>query len=169
MTRYQCVRRTLRGLRTRSHDERFRICHVSIQGTHIHAIVEAASKAALSRGMQAFQISLAKQLNSALGRHGTVFADRYHMRVLRTPREVRNAIAYLVNNWRHHGEDRLFPGRAVDPYSTGGHFDGWLDPPTIPIGERGDLAICPPRSWLLRTGWKRHGLVETTEVPGPRR
>jgi REP element-mobilizing transposase RayT len=165
---YQCVRRALRALASRSKDRRFRICHVSIQGTHIHAIVEADSKPALSRGMQGFQISLAKHLNAELGRTGRVFADRYHMRVLRTPREVRNAIAYAINNWRHHGEDRAFPGRAVDPYSTGGHFDGWLDPPSIPIAERGDLTTSPPRTWLLRAGWKRRGLIATTEIPGPR-
>jgi hypothetical protein len=166
---YQCVRRALRGLLTRSAvPERFRICHLSIQGTHIHAIVEAGSTAALSRGMQGFQISLAKQLNAALDRSGRVFVDRFHMRVLRTPREVRNAIAYLVNNWRHHGEDRDFPGRAIDPYATGGHFDGWLDPPDLPSEDRGQLTTCPPRTWLLRTGWKRHGLIATTEVPGPR-
>jgi REP element-mobilizing transposase RayT len=164
---YQCVRRTLRAMASRS-DEGFRVCHVSIQGTHIHAIVEASSKVALSRGMQGFQISLAKHLNGALERSGRVFSDRYHMRVLRTPREVRNAVAYVVNNWLHHGEHRAFPGRPIDPYASGGHFDGWLDPPSIPIGERGQLATCAPRTWLLRAGWRRHGLIATTEVPGPR-
>jgi hypothetical protein len=164
---YQCVRRALRTLASRS-DRGFRICHVSIQGTHIHAVAEADSKSALSRGMQAFQISLAKHLNAALERSGRVFSDRYHMRVLRTPREVRNAIAYVVNNWRHHGEDRVFPGRAVDPYATGGHFDGWLDPPAIPSSERGLLPSGPPQTWLLGTGWRRHGLIATAEVPGSR-
>jgi REP element-mobilizing transposase RayT len=162
---YQCVRRALARVRK---DERFRICHVSIQGSHIHAIAEAESKAALSRGMQGFQISLAKQLNAALERSGQVFIDRYHVRVLRTPREVRSCIAYVLCNWRHHGEDRLFPERAVDPYTTGGRFDGWADPPDIPIAERGELETSSARTWLLRTGWKRHGLIATTEVPGPR-
>jgi hypothetical protein len=164
---YQCVRRALRTVASRAM-ERFRICHVSIQGTHIHAIAEADSKAALSRGLQGFQISLAKHLNAALERHGRVFVDRYHLHVLRTPREVRNAIAYVLNNWRHHNEHRAFPGRTVDPYATGGHFDGWLDPPSIPIAERGQLITSPPRTWLLNTGWKRHGLIATTEVPGAR-
>jgi hypothetical protein len=166
---YQCVRRALRGVATRSQPEgRFRICHVSIQGTHIHAIAEADSNAALSRGMQGFQISLAKQLNAASERSGQVFVDRYHMRVLRTPREVRSCIAYVLNNWRHHGAHRDFPERAVDPYTTGGHFDGWADPPDIPTDERGQLTTGTPRTWLLRAGWRRHGLIATTEVPGPR-
>jgi hypothetical protein len=165
---YQCVRRALRRTKAARAQDGFRICHVSIQGSHIHVIAEADSKAALSRGMQGFQISLAKHLNAALDRSGRVFSDRYHMRVLRTPREVRNAVAYCLNNWRHHGEHRAFPGRPVDPYTTGGHFDGWLGPPSIPIAERGDLATSPPRTWMLRSGWKRHGLIATTEVPGRR-
>jgi hypothetical protein len=81
---------------------------------------------------------------------------------------VRNCIAYTLNNWRHHGDDRDFPGRAVDPYTTGGYFDGWLDPPDIPVAERGQLTTHAPRTWLLRAGWKRHGLIATTEVPGAR-
>jgi REP element-mobilizing transposase RayT len=164
---YQCVRRALRSVSSRTQDQ-FRICHASIQGSHIHTIVEAASKAALSRGMQGFKISLAKHLNAALGRRGPVFSDRYHMRILRTPREVRNAIAYVIGNWRHHREDRVFPERAIDPYSTGGYFDGWRDPPLLAERERGQLVPHGPRTWLLSTGWKRHGLIDTAEVPGAR-
>jgi REP element-mobilizing transposase RayT len=160
---YQCVRATLGR---KPQEDGFRICQVSIQGTHIHLIAEAENNDLLSRGMQGFEISLAKRLNTALGRNGEVFPDRFHMRVLRTPREVRNAVAYVLGNWRHHGEDRVFPGRAVDPYSSGAAFDGWRDPPELPAHERGQLSIQPARSWLLRVGWRRHGLITTTEVPG---
>jgi REP element-mobilizing transposase RayT len=166
---YQCVRRALRRSQGESRSAgRFRVCHLSIQGNHIHLIVEAESQAVLSRGMQGLQISIAKHINNALDRAGRVFADRFHMRVLRTPREVRAALAYLLNNWRHHGENRLFPGRALDPYATGSRFDGWLDPPPIPIAEREQLATWEPRTWLLSAGWKRHGLIATREIPGSR-
>jgi REP element-mobilizing transposase RayT len=43
----------------------FRIVHVSIQRDHVHLLVEADHKLALSRGMQSFQISAAKHLNRA--------------------------------------------------------------------------------------------------------
>jgi SAM-dependent methyltransferase len=29
------------------------------------------------------------------------------------------------------------------------------------------LVVWPPRTWLLREGWRRHGLVRFDEVPGP--
>src|SRR5262249_33830721 len=65
--------------------ERFRIVHVSVQRTHIHMLVEAENKLALARGMQGFQISAARNINTLLGadkfrrRRGSVFADRYHL------------------------------------------------------------------------------------------
>ena len=43
----------------------FRIIHISIQRTHIHMLVEADNKLAMSRGMQSFLISAAKHINRA--------------------------------------------------------------------------------------------------------
>lgn len=83
----------------------FRICHVSIQGNHLHLIVEADDERALARGMQAFQISCARHLNAEISRAtgrprtGTVFVDRYHAEPLETPRQVHNALAYVLNNF----------------------------------------------------------------------
>lgn len=79
----------------------FRIVHLSIQRTHIHLIVEAASRKALWKGMEAFSISAARQINASTGcKHGQVFADRYHARALTSPRQVRNCIASVLNNER---------------------------------------------------------------------
>jgi REP element-mobilizing transposase RayT len=47
--------------------ERFRIVHISLQRDHVHMLVEAEHKAALARGMQGFQISAARNINTALG------------------------------------------------------------------------------------------------------
>ncbi|HEY5935435.1 MAG TPA: transposase [Kofleriaceae bacterium] len=86
---------------TTARREDFRIIHASVQGDHIHMMVEAADKDAISRGMRGFQISTAMHLNSAISRRtgvvrrGTVFPDRYHMRVLTSPRAVRHALAYV--------------------------------------------------------------------------
>jgi len=156
-----------------------RIIHVSIQGTHVHLIVEARGRMALARGMQAFQISAAKHVNAAITkrtgtrRRGRVFCDRYHARSLRTPRQVRNALAYVLNNWRHHGEDRGRRTKAwkVDPFSTGWSFDGWKERAAAvgtfqpPPGYEA-LVVWRARSWLLREGWRRHGRVSVFEVPG---
>ena len=152
-----------------------RIVHASIQNTHIHLIVEAESRLALARGMQGFQISAAKWINRAVSkrtgvrRRGSVFSDRYFGEVLRSPRQVRSALAYVLNNWRKHREDR---GSAlVDKFSTGALFDGWRDRhaygPFSPPAGYDPLIVWDPRTWLLRTGWRRHGLVAFAERPSP--
>jgi putative transposase len=160
------------------HEDVFHIVHVSIQRTHIHMLVEAVDRLALAKGMQAFTISAAKHINAFVGtktgerRRGSVFTDRYHPRNLTTPREVRNCIAYVLNNWRHHGEHRkqLRNRWKIDPYSTALAFDGWKERDErgcfkLPDGYRG-MIVWFPKSWLLRVGWRRHGLVSITETPG---
>ena len=151
-----------------------RIVHISIQREHIHLLVEAENKQALSRGMQGFKISAAKQINRTLGagrrrRRGSVFADRYHSEAITTPRRARHALAYVLNNWRKHGEDR---GRAynTDPYSSGCSFTGWkaFDGKQlmwqVPDGYH-PLIVWLPQTWLLREGWKRYGPIGFREVP----
>jgi len=107
-------------------------------------------------------------------RKGQVFIDRFHMRILKTPREVRNAVAYVLNNWRRHEEDRANHAKAwkVDPFSNGWQFAGWKErqgewlayrtPPTYE-----SLITWFPRTWLLREGWRKHGLISIHEIPGP--
>src|SRR5688572_21520111 len=74
-----------------------RLIHFSTQSNHIHMIVEAENKKALSRFMAGLKIRIARAINRAMGRSGRVFADRYHPRILRTPTQVRNAIRYVMN------------------------------------------------------------------------
>jgi hypothetical protein len=126
-------------------------------------IVEATHRRSLSRGMQGLSIRMSKGLNKALGRpRGTVFTDRYHAEQLRKPKQVRNAMAYVLNNRRRHLDKlgRAQPGPTwVDPFGSGesvGKVFRATGPP--PCAE--------PRTWLARTGWKRYGLVRTDEVPG---
>lgn len=83
-----------------------RITHFSIQGNHVHLIVEAAGTAALSNAVRSLSIRLAKRLNRMMGRQGPVFEDRFHAHVLRTPAEVRNALRYVVGNFASHAARR---------------------------------------------------------------
>jgi REP element-mobilizing transposase RayT len=69
----------------------FRVVHCSVQGNHIHLIAEAENRVSLSRGMKGLEVRIARGVNEATGRSGALFAERYHARVLRNPREVRNA------------------------------------------------------------------------------
>ena len=170
-TLYKAVQRAMQcSLGWSRHRGRMRICQLSIQGRHLHLIVEAEDKTALSRGMQGFKISCAKQINSLLTdldgrpRHGPVFSDRYHARALTTPLEVKRALRYVLCNWRHHGES--IPGVRLDPYATGCTFDGWCDG-LRPTASADDwLMTWIARTWLLREGWRRHGLLDPWETPG---
>ena len=143
--------------------EGFRVVHYSIQSDHIHLVVEADDSGSLGRGMQGLGIRIARRLNAALGRTGRLFGDRYHARVLRTPKEVRVVLNYVLNNAMLHA--RRAGGTAptfVDPYSSGRFFDGWRDVEHVPHVAPGSLrTVARPRSWLLRVGWRRHGLLST--------
>jgi REP element-mobilizing transposase RayT len=159
--------------------EQFRISHLSIQHDHIHMLVEAESTEALTKGMQGFQISAARHINTALRvgarrRRGSVFADRYHVVVIRSPKQARHVLAYVMNNWRKHGEDRhgLPSTWVVDPFSSAVSFPGWKElegqaPWTLRPGYQ-PLVVTTPRSWLLCVGWKRHGAISVREVPSQR-
>jgi REP element-mobilizing transposase RayT len=148
-----------------------RICEYSIQDNHLHLICEAAGADSLARGMQGFTSSVARRLNRLRGRRGRVFADRYHAHVLRTPREVRHALTYVLSNWRRHRADTNHGSWPVDPYSSALWFDGWGGSPTAAIRNLPEWrALEPPHAhatgWLLTTGWRRDGLLCAHDVPG---
>src|SRR5664279_1524886 len=149
----------------------FHIVHLSIQRSHIHLIVEASDRMALARGMQAFGISAARHINAATGHRGSVFNDRYFPRVLKTPTQVRNCLAYVLNNWKHHGEtaDSLRRPWPIDPYSTASMFDGWKELDgrriVVPSGYDGPM-VWWPKTWLLGAGWRQRGLISMHFVPG---
>ena len=106
----------LKAARLETADEDFRIVHYSLQSNHLHLIVEASHNAALSQGMKRFNVLLAKRWNKLWRRKGRVFADRYHLHVLRTPNEARNALVYVLNNARKHD---AWSARRPDVYSSG--------------------------------------------------
>ncbi|HEY4116992.1 MAG TPA: transposase [Byssovorax sp.] len=143
-----------------------RLVHWSAQRDHLHLIVEPESEKALSRGVQGLCIRLAKSINRAFGRRGRVFADRYHGVPLRSPRQTRNALAYVLLNGRHHAAARgEAPSPGLDACSSSPCFEGWTTarPPTQGPWS---ATVRPASTWLLHTGWRRHGLVDPFEVPG---
>ena len=151
----------------------FRLVHYSLQGNHAHLLVEADDQRALGRGMKAIGARIARAVNRIAGRTGRVLADRYHARPLSTPREVRNALRYVLLNARHHMANsarRL--GALLDPASSARWFDGWKaaegttpSATEAPAG-RGSTPVARARSWLLSVGWRRHGLIDPADVPG---
>jgi REP element-mobilizing transposase RayT len=148
----------------------FRVPHTSIQHNHLHFLVEADDKAALSHGMRSLTITAALAINRACGRRGRVFEYRYSAKPITNPRQMRNALAYVLNNWRRHKEDLRSPaaGRSrLDPYSTAIRFDGWRETPQLAVCDDYEpLPAAEPITWLLRVGWRRHGLISAYAVPG---
>jgi hypothetical protein len=138
----------------------------SVQDHHLHLIVEAADAVALSRGIQGLAVRIARAVNRALGRRGRVFTDRYFSRILKTPREVRNGLAYVLNNTRRHASQRgeRLAWNWIDDRSSGRYFDGWSEARPLPDDE---CPVAAPHTWLLTKGWRRHGLVRVNEIPGP--
>jgi predicted acetyltransferase len=112
--------RSLAALRARSS---FRVVEYSIQSNQVHFVIEADGASELGRGMKALGVRFARVVNGVFERRGTVLRDRYHLKILRTPREVRNALAYVLQNVRKHRAQRgLATPPAIDPASSGRWF-----------------------------------------------
>lgn len=165
---YTQVNRVLRVFLGR---EDFRVCHVSIQDNHLHMLVEAGDRFVLSRCMKSFSIRLQRALRARYG--CTLFSHRYHAVQIKTARQARSALAYVLNNWRRHRLDWDERGRRstakLDEMSSAISFHGWrgyrFD---VPAGYV-PLAVSAPRTWLLTAGWRDCGLIDPFEVPGPLR
>src|SRR5579883_421584 len=129
-----------------------RLSEFSVQTNHLHLIVEAQDKQALARGLQGLSIRVAKAVNRASGgRRGTVFSDRYHAHLLKTPSEVRNALVYVRRNFQKHMKEntgRVFPPTWHDPFSSASDEAIW--DVELQNGEMvGMLVIARPTTWLL--------------------
>ncbi|MCA1825780.1 MAG: transposase [Myxococcales bacterium] len=122
-----------------------RIVHYSIQGNHLHLLVEAEDREALGKGMQGLAIRIAKTLNRLFNHGGRVWADRYYAHVLRTRREVANALRYVLGNFARHARQRgERVAKFVDAFSSI-RFLGF-------VGS--DAPVAAPRTWLLGVGWR---------------
>jgi REP element-mobilizing transposase RayT len=118
-----------------------RVVQFSIQGNHIHLLVEAPEHEALAKAMKGLSVRFAKGLNRMMGRAGRVLADRYHAHVLATPSEVRRAMDYIRNNARKHAAQwgGRYPASYVDRFSS----------------DAKNIALPPATTWLVREGWRR--------------
>ena len=159
--RSQHVVRTVLGALPDSGGQRFRIAHYSVQDNHLHLLVEAESKSTLSTGMRGLMVRIARRINKLLFRRGRFWADRWHGHTLKSPREVRNALRYVLQNRRKHSP----VAAAVDPLSSAQWFDGFATPLPSTFRSIGPPSITAPETWLLRHGWRRHGLLSLAERP----
>jgi REP element-mobilizing transposase RayT len=163
--RRQTIFLEMRRAFSRASHDGFRVLHFSVQTDHVHLIIEAADKATLASGAGGLSIRLARAVNRVLRRRGRVWGDRYHARALRTPREVRSGLVYVLTNWRKH----IANSRGFDPCSSASWFDGWKAgaPPEWPPERCFDDGepVAEPATWLASRGWRRHGLIQLGERP----
>jgi putative transposase len=138
----------------------FHVATYSLQHDHVHLICEPENRAALSAGMRRLAIRFALRMNKLFGRKkGKIWGDRYHRHDLKTPREVRNALVYVLMNAKKHGEcarEQSF----LDPFSSAGENDVWED-----VRAEAPRVCEAPRFWLLGVGWAKGGRLRTTEAP----
>lgn len=93
-----------------SRKQGLRIVHFSMQSNHIHLIVESVSNGVLTRGMRSLTITMAKGLGK-----GKVQLERYHLHVLRSVREAKNAVMYVCFNKQRHEKGTY---SVLDDYSS---------------------------------------------------
>jgi REP element-mobilizing transposase RayT len=144
-----------------------RIVHYSIQSNHVHLLCEATDSSSLSRGLRGVIVRMARTFNRAYGLCGSLWAERYHARILRSPREVRGALVYVFGNWRHHGGGQQ-PLGSIDPCSSAAWFDGFVER-LLPVPKFVEAPVAPAKTWLLTVGYRRHlGKLSVDEGPWPK-
>jgi len=153
----RCLRPIDEALRALLDRESARVTHFSIQGNHVHMVVEAHDRRALSSAMRSLTIRVARGLNRVMGRRGRVLAQRYHARTLRSPTEVRNVVRYVLANHAKH----VRGAPLGDPWSSAPAFAEWevLGLPALAVRyalpDRGP-PVSVAQSWLLRAGYHQH-------------
>jgi REP element-mobilizing transposase RayT len=158
----------------RRNAEAFRVVEFSVQGDHVHLILEAENRAALLEGVRGLCVRIARRVNQLIGRRGRFFEGRWHGRALTTPRAVRHALVYVLANHKKHRARNAAP---LDPYSSVPYFRGFRGlsgaTPLSMVPSLVPRALAPPaappveraRTWLLSTGWQRGGRISVAERP----
>jgi len=156
------ARTLLAGLRDSNRDW-FRVIHYSVQDNHVHLIVESEDSQALSSGVRGLMVRIARRVNSLLRRRGRFWTDRFHSRELESPRQVRNALVYVLQNHRKHSRSA-----ALDPLSSAGSFNGFASALPAAFRSIGPPCTAAASTWLLKIGWRQRGLIRLAERPAIR-
>lgn len=137
-----------------------RILHYSLQTNHFHILAEADNNQILANAMKSLVTCLAIWLKKMWRRKGSIFSERFHSRILRTPTEVKRVLRYILLNYARHAG----VSARIDYYSSGHAFSKWqelLNELTDLIREQVAQEVDPdnsrglsqPESWLASVGW----------------
>lgn len=102
--------RTLKRAIKNAGSHGLRVIHYSMQSNHIHLIIESANNEILTRGMRSLTITFAKGLKK-----GSIQIERYHLHVLKSLRETKNAVHYVLFNEQKHANLKT---AYIDEYSS---------------------------------------------------
>ena len=167
------IRSVIAGLKRKG----VHVLHYSVQENHLHLMVEGRSAADLSNQMRTLFSRIAFAVNAVAQRRGRLFRDRHHRHALKTPREVRNALIYILFNDRKHralrpaGAGAAAAALTLDRCSSAYWFDGWSPSDKPPDGVLLPPIEAPtskPETWLASWGWHRGAperLVRFSETP----
>jgi len=145
----------------------FRVVQFSIQKDHLHLVAEAEDNHSLAEGAKALAVRLARALNRLWNRKGTVFSERYHLRVFKSLLAVRNVLLYVLKNARRHRVPH--PG-VHDPFSSASWFEQWKEEIEVDPVHFLWRPVARARSWILRQGWwEKHGPLGIRELPAAAR
>ena len=144
----------------------FAIVEYSVQGDHLHLIVEASNRRKLTRGMQGLAICVAKNLNRYWRRRiGRVFDDRYFARALATVKHVQRALRYVLLNAKKHGTWRS--NDRPDPFSSGPWVLRWDGRELLRRPLRCSPVARSSHDWLCGLGLG-YRFLSLADVPGKR-
>lgn len=131
------------------------VIHFSLQSNHVHLIVEATDNETLTRGMRSLTVTFVKRL-----KRGKIQLSRYHLHVLKTIQESKNAINYVLFNQQSHEVQRF---SKIDGYCSLLAFREALPlirdfarkkKMTLAIGKRGNYdELSPGMSFLYKRSW----------------
>jgi REP element-mobilizing transposase RayT len=101
----------------------FRVVEFNVLSNHIHLICEADDAVALARGVQGLAIRLARRLNTALKRKGTLFGPLSRGGAALAGAGPQHAALRLAHRKHHAPANHVYAG-WIDPYSSGVWFRG---------------------------------------------
>lgn len=137
------------------------VLHFSLQSNHVHLILECVNNKALANGMKSLAGGFGRAIRKCGGGEGPVFKGRYHLQLIKKPKQMKSGLAYVLLNQSKHEE--LVP--YSDRFSSSAHFHQWkklLGKDTGPLlpSRQKHRRLLPnylssPRSWLAQEGWQR--------------
>jgi REP element-mobilizing transposase RayT len=138
-----------------------RVIHYAMQTNHLHLIVEAKDNPGLARGMQSLIGRMGKIIRRYIGGKGSVFAGRYHLRVIKTASYMKNVLKYVLFNSARH----LDVIEHIDSFSSADSFTKWrqllgrkltgfIAAQVATMTPRKAPDVFAPKTWLASVGWQ---------------